>query len=73
MVWDRGWTTFCTHPQPGMALVVGEFHSNLRFRLGTMVYVKGKWVDFSATVINLVYNVGDNDSDAYKALFQDTD
>ena len=30
-------------------------------------------MDFSATSINLVYNLVDNDSDAYKALFQDTE
>ena len=50
-----------------------EFHSNLLFRVGSTVYVRGKWVDFSAAVINQVYNLVDDDSDAYKALFKDTD
>ena len=49
--------------------MVREFHSNLRFRVGPIVYVQGKWVDFSVVAINLV----NDDSDAYKALFQDTD
>ena len=34
---------------------------------------RSKWVDFSATVINRVYNLVDDDNDAYMALFQDTD
>ena len=30
-------------------------------------------MDFSAVTINQVYNLVDDDSDAYRALFQDTD
>ena len=30
-------------------------------------------MDFSATTINRAYNLVDNDSEAYKALLQDTD
>ena len=51
-----------------MAPAVREFHSNLRFRVGSMVYVRVKWVDFSAITINQVYNLVDNDSEAYSAL-----
>ena len=65
MIHERGWSTFCEHPQSKIALVVKELHSNLWFL--------GKWVDFSATTINLVYNLVDDDSEAYRALFQDTD
>ena len=56
-----------------IALVVKDFHSNLRFRVGPIVYVQGKWVDFSAIVINRVYNLVDDDSEAYRVLFQDID
>ena len=73
MIRDRGWPTFCAHPQPRIAPVVKEFHSNLQFRVGSTVYVQGKWVDFNATAINWVYNLVDNDNNAYKALFQDKD
>ena len=69
MIQEWGWTTFYTHPPHGITPVVREFHSNLRFQLGTTIYVRGKWEDFSATVINWVYNLVDNDSDAYRALF----
>ena len=72
MIQKRGWTTFCVHPQPRIAPIVREFHFNLWFRVGTTVYVQGKWMDFSAAVINRVYNLVDNDSEAYKALFKDT-
>ena len=73
MIQDRGWTTLCTHPQLGIAPVFRKFHPNLRFRLGTAVYVRGKWVDFSAIAINRVYNLVDNYNDAYRASFQDTE
>ena len=52
MFWDQGWTTFYTQPQPRISPAVRELQSNLKFRLGTTVYVRGKWVDFSATMIN---------------------
>ena len=73
MIQERGWTIFCAHPQLRIGPVVREFHSNLRFRVGTTICVRGKWVDFSATAINRVYNLVDDDSKAYRALFQDTD
>ena len=56
-----------------MAPIVCEFHSNLLGRVGSTVYVRGKWVDFSATTINRLYNLVEADSDAYRALFLDTD
>ena len=43
---DKGWTKFCENPLPRIAPVVKEFHSNLRYRIGTIVYVRGKWVNF---------------------------
>ena len=70
---ERGWTKFCEHLLPRIALVVCEFHSNLRFRVDSTVYVRGKWVDFSAAAINQVYDLVDDDSEAYRALFQNTD
>ena len=38
-----------------------------------MVNVQGKWVDFSVVAINRVYNLVDDDSATYKALFHNTD
>ena len=35
--------------------------------------MRGKWVGFSATTINRVYDLVDDDSEAYRALFQNTD
>ena len=49
--------------------MVREFHSNVRYMVGSTIYVRGKWVDFSVAAINRVYYVVDDDSDAYKALF----
>ena len=72
MIQERGWTTFlCASPTQDSP-VVREFHSNLWFWVGSTVYVRGKWVDFSVAVINRVYNLVDDDRDAYRALFQDT-
>ena len=70
---EKGWTRLCEHPPPGIAPVVREFHSNLRFRVDSIVYVQGKWVDFNIAAINRFYNLVDDDSEAYKALFQNVD
>ena len=42
----RGWQTLCAPVTPEVAPVVREFHSNLRFRVGTTVFVRGRWVEF---------------------------
>ena len=64
---------FCEHPLPGIALVVLEFHTNLRSRVGSTVYVWGKWVSFNTVAINRFYNPIDNDNEAYTTLFQNKD
>ena len=38
----RGWKTLCASPTPGVASIFLEFHSNLPFRFGTTVFVRGK-------------------------------
>ena len=53
--------------------MIKEFHSNLQFWVGSTISVQGKWVDLSVAAINRVYNLVDDDSDAYMALFQNTD
>ena len=50
-----------------------EFHSNLPFKVGTIVFVQGKWVEFGAQAINRIYRLLDDDSAEYRALFADTD
>ena len=35
--------------------------------------MRGKWVDFSATAVNRFYNLVDDDNEAYRALFHNTD
>ena len=45
---NRGWQTLCASPTPEVALIVREFHYNLPFRIGTTVFVQGRWVDFGA-------------------------
>ena len=78
---NRGWQTLCGPPPPppphrqipGVAPVLLEFHSNPPFKVGTTVFVKGKWVDFSAQAINQIYRLQDDDSVEYRALFTDTD
>ena len=41
--------------------------------MDSIVYVRGKWMDFSAATINRVYNLVDDNSHTYRALFQNTD
>ena len=50
-----------------------EFHSNLPFKVGTTVFVRGKWVEFGAQAINRIYRLLDDDSAEYRALFANTD
>ena len=62
----------CT-PAPGVASVVWEFHSNLPFKVGTTVFVRGKWVEFGAQAINRIYRLLNDNSAEYRALFAETD
>ena len=65
----KGWQTLCALSTPGVALVVREFHSNLRFRVGTTVFIRGRWIDFGAQAINQIYQLREDDSEEYQALF----
>ena len=49
-----------------------EFHSNLCFKVGTTVFVRAKWVEFGAQVINRIYRLLDENSEEYRAIFTDT-
>ena len=70
LIQEKGWIKLCEHPLLGIAPVVIDFHSNLRYQMDSIVYVRGKWVDFRATSINRVFNLVEDDSEAYRALFQ---
>ena len=37
----QGWQTLCSPPTLGVAPIVCEFYSNLPFRVGTIVFVRG--------------------------------
>ena len=69
----RGWKTLWAPPTPKVALVVREFHSNLRFRVGTIVFVRGRWVDFRARAIIQIYQLREDESEEYQVLFVATD
>ena len=70
LIQEKGWTKFCEHPPPRIAPVVWE--SNLRYWMDSAVYVRGKWVDFSVATIKRVFNLVDDDNEAYRALFYHT-
>ena len=70
---NRNWQTLCVPPVPRVAPVVREFHSNLPFKVGTTVFVRGRWVEFSAQAINRIYRLMDDDSAECRALFADID
>ena len=54
-------------------MVVREFHSNMPFKVGTTVFVQGKWVKFGAQEINRIYRLLDDNNAEYRALFANTD
>ena len=68
-----GWQTLCAPPVPEVAPVVPKFHFNLPFKVGTTVFIRGKWVEFGAQAINWIYRLLDDDSEEYRALFAGTD
>ena len=72
MIEYRGWTKLCEHFPLGIAHVVKEFHSNLLFWEGSTMYAPRKWVNFDAASINKAYNLRNNDSKEYQALFKNT-
>ena len=72
MIQENGWTKFCEHPPLVIASVVKEFHSNLRYRMDSTIYVRGKWLNFSAATINKVFNHVDDHSEAPTGPFSNT-
>ena len=62
----------CEHPPPGIAPIIRGFHSNLPFWEGSTVYVRRKWVNFDVATINMAYNLRDDDTEEYQALFRNT-
>ena len=69
----RGWQTLCAPLTPGVALIIREFNSNLPFRVGTIVFVRGRWVNFEERAIDRFYQLREDDSKEYRALFEATD
>ena len=49
MIQEKGWTKFCEHPPPGIALMVKEFHFILRYQIDTIVYVR--WPFFNTLTV----------------------
>ena len=69
----RGWLTLGAPPTLGVASVIRVFYANLPFRVGTTVFVRGRWVNFGAWAINRFYQLWKDDSEEYQALFVATD
>ena len=55
----------CEHPDLGVALIVHEFHANLRDKIGSTVYVQGVWVPFDSVTINNYFELEDEDEEEY--------
>ena len=66
----RGWQNLCPPSTLGVAPVIRELYSNLPFRVGTIVFVQGRWVDFGAWAIDRFYHLWEDDSEEYQALFE---
>ena len=61
----QGCQTLCVSPTPRVAPVICEFYSNLPFRVGTIVFVQGRWADFEAQAIDRFYQLWEDDSEEY--------
>ena len=67
------WQTLCAPPTPRVAPVVRELYSNLPLWVSTIVFVRGRWVNFGARAINQFYQLREDDSAKYQAPFVATD
>ena len=50
-----------------------EFYSILPFQVDTIVFVRGRLVDFGARAVNQFYQLREDDSEEYQALFVATE
>ena len=69
----RNWNQLCEHPPLGVAPVVCEFCTNLRYKIGLTVFVRGTWLPFDYNTINQVFGLNDEDSEEFKALYREPD
>ena len=67
----RNWKTLCDHPDLRVAPVVSEFHANLHDRIGSTVFVRGVWVPFDSLTINRFFELQEEDSEEYRALYRE--
>ena len=54
---NRGWQSLGEHRELGCAYFVKEFFANMVEKEGTIVYVRGHWVEFSREEINRLFNL----------------
>ena len=65
------WKKLCEHLNLGVALVVREFHTNLRDRIGSTIFVRGVWVPFDNLTINRFFEIQDKEIEEYRVLYRE--
>ncbi|GMN72950.1 hypothetical protein TIFTF001_055299, partial [Ficus carica] len=73
IVADRGWENFAQQPGSSATAVVYEFYANAYFPRDGAVYVRGKWVPISRTIINQYYGLPDIEEDGYQKYLENVD
>ena len=58
MVEKREWQSLAEQKEPGCASLVREFFANRVEKEGRIMYVRGRWIDFSREAINKLFNLG---------------
>ena len=57
------------HPNLKVASIVHKFHANLWDRIGSIVFVRKVLVSFDNVIINTYFELYDEDSEEYRALY----
>ncbi|GMN61510.1 hypothetical protein TIFTF001_030602 [Ficus carica] len=70
---DRKWENFAKQPRSSVPAVVYIFYANAYFLRDGAVYVIGKWVPISQTIINQYYGLQDIEEDGYPKYLENVD
>ncbi|GMN43038.1 hypothetical protein TIFTF001_012240 [Ficus carica] len=73
IVADRGWGKFAMHPESSITIVVYEFYADAYSSRDEVIYVIGKWVPISQTIINEYYGLHDIERDDYQRYLENVD
>ena len=64
----RQWLSLAANLTPAHTRLVEEFYANLRYTLGSRIFLRGQRIDFSPAAINSLYQAPEVDNDAFTRM-----